>query len=136
MFVDSSKKVTKKRISEYLISNGHMTKEDEISGINDTLTSSLKSYHDFKGILDRTGDKDMVEDIIKHVLIYCDDKKMLKNWLKATYPILVDADIKHILGLKYKDWGRLSKVFLTEIYHVDGQGEAFSIMDMLRNTNI
>ncbi len=136
VFVDSSKKVTKKRISEYLISNGHMTKEDEISGINDTLTSSLKSYHDFKGILDRTGDKDMVEDIIKHVLIYCDDKKMLKNWLKATYPILVDADIKHILGLKYKDWGRLSKVFLTEIYHVDGQGEAFSIMDMLRNTNM
>ena len=43
-------------------------------------------------------------------------KKAFKKQLGSK---LSDEDIMRISKLKYKDWGRLSKEFLTEIYNVD-----------------
>ena len=61
---------------------------------------------------------------------------MLETWLRKNTHGLDESDIKKILKLKYSGWGTLSKKFLTEIYHVDNEtGQAFSILDMLHNTN-
>ena len=134
LFVDVKKTVTKKGIKTYLLSRSLITEEDEISGIDDRIKSSLKSYHDFKLIIEEIG-KEAVESIIENILVFGDDKKMLKNWIKKNFPTLKKKDIEYISRLKYKDWGNLSRVFLTEIYSPDENGEAKSIMDMLRSTN-
>lgn len=135
-FVNSKKKVTKKALSDYFISLGLMEKGDEITGIDDTVKSTLKSYHDFKRILDKTHDTEMVESIIRAILIFGEDKKMLRRWIAKNCKGLDKDDISYICRLKYKDWGRLSKRFLTEIYHIDEYGEAKSIIEMLRDKNV
>ncbi len=135
LFIDSRKNVTKKGIKSYLLSMNLITAEDEISGIDDKIKSSLKSYHDLKLILEKT-DVESVESIIENILVFGDDKKMLKNWIKKNFPSLEKKDIEYISRLKYKDWGNLSRTFLTEIYSPDENGEAKSIIDMLRSTNL
>lgn len=132
LFYKSKKKVTKKRIKSYLIAEGQINETDDISGIDDNVKASLKSYHDFKRIIDKTGDRAMVESIIRSILIFGEDKKMLKKWLRNNTHDLDESDITYISRLKYSDWGRLSETFLTGIYSPDEWGEAKSIMDYLR----
>lgn len=136
LFVESSRKVTKKKIAEYLLANGLMRSDDEISGVDDIIKSKLKSLHDFKSILDRTNDKAMVEDIIRSILVFGDDKTMLSKWLRKKYACLSDKDIRYICRLKYKDWGRLSKELLDGIFSVDEYGEARTVIEYLRSTNL
>lgn len=136
LFVQSNSKVTKKTIKNLLSDIGLMNKTDELSGIDDTVKSKLKSYHDFKKILEKTQDRALVESIIKNILIFGNDKKMLKSWLKESCPQLDENDIAYILRLKYRDWGRFSETFLTKIYSPDENGEAKNIITMLRETNL
>lgn len=138
LFMEKRKKVTKKQIRDYLLCRGWMQSEDEITGIDDSIKTVLKSHHDFRRIIDKTGDRDMVEEIIRHLLIFGDDRRMLVSWLKKNCHALDEADIRFISKLKYSDWGRFSRTFLTGIFSVDpdeGTGEARSIMDMLRATD-
>ena len=134
LFVKSARKVTKKKIFAFLLSKGLISNADEISGVDMDIKSSLKSYHDFQTIIEKTGDLEQVERIIQSVLVFSGDKGMLKKWLKDNTHGLTSEDIKHILHLNYKEWGRLSKVFLKEIYTISPDGEALSILDMLRST--
>lgn len=118
--------------------NGWLSKKvdaDAITGIDDHIKSDLRSHKDFADILTRTGDRELVEDIIRHILVFGDDKKMLRRWLRTHADVLTEGDIKKISRLHYTDWGRLSKTFLTGIYTAGEYGEAKNIMDMLRGTN-
>ncbi len=136
LFMASRKPVTKKQIRNYLLSEGLIGPEDEISGIDDRIKSTLRSYHDFRPILEKTGDAELVEQIIEHVLIFGEDRRMLRSWLKKIAPMLEDEELSRICRLKYREWGRLSKVFLTGLYDAAPEtGEARSIMDLLRSTN-
>ena len=136
LFENQSGKITKKKLMKYMICNGMMEKNDEFSGVDVDIHGSIKSYHDFRSIIEKTGDEAQVEKIIEHMLVYGSDKNMMKNWLKKEIHGLDEKDITHILRLNYKDWGRLSEKILTGIYHIDEKtGEAFTIMDLLWNTN-
>lgn len=129
--------ITKKSIKDFLVRENLMTAKDELSGIDSVIKSKLNSYHDFKSILDRTHDYDMIEDIIKRIVVFPDDRSILKKWLIDTYSDkLTSEDINRIVKLRYKGWGRLSKKLLTTVYTPDKEtGEAYSIMDRLYNTN-
>lgn len=136
LFLNNKKKLTKKAIKNYMLANGMIEAEDEISGVDDQINSNMKSYHDFKNILAKTNNKQQVEDIIEHILVYGSDKKTLKQWLDQHTEGLDESDKKHVLRLNYKDWGRVSEEFLTKVYHTDKKtGEMFNIMDVLWNTN-
>lgn len=135
LFVKSNKKVTKKRIEDTLKSNGLIFDGDILSGIDDNIKSQLNSYHKLKNIISKTS-YDTAEEIIRRIVLFGDDKKLLKNYLETEIKLSKD-DVKYVLNLKFKDWGRLSKKLLTEIYSVNKQtGEVVSIMDMLRDTNL
>lgn len=136
LFINSKKNVSKKSIHDYLVSKGIIKSTDVVSGIDDMVKTKLKSYQDFERILNKYNDSTMVEEIIQGILVYGDDKKLLRNWLNKNYPLLSGDDINYICRLKYKDWGRFSKAFLTSIYAPDENGEAFNIIEMLRNTNL
>lgn len=136
LFVCQNKKVTKNSIKKYLTDRKLICETDEISGIDITVKSNLKSYHDFKRLLTNGLSKDDAEEIIRRIIIFGDDKKMLRTWLKGKHINLNDTDINYICRLKYKDWGRLSEQFLTEVYHIDKTGTALCIIDMLRRYNV
>lgn len=136
LFLSQNKKVTKKGIHRYLREQNQISDSDEISGIDITIKSTLKSYRDFKRLLENGLSKNDVEEIIRRIIVFGDDKKMLKSWIKSKYGDLKDSDINYICRLKYKDWGRLSRQFLTEIYHIDETGTSLCIMDMLRLYNV
>lgn len=135
LFEKNNRKITKKSLKSYMIANGFMESNDELSGVDNEIHANLKSYHDFRKILEKTNDPKQVETIIERMLVYGNDKKMLKNWLVKNTHDLDENDISHILRLNYKDWGRLSEKLLNGIYHEDKNGEVFTIMDMLWNTN-
>ena len=138
LFQNSRKKVTKKQIRNYLLCRGLIGAEDELSGIDDTVKSTLRSYHDMRRILEKTGDRELVEEIIRHILIFGEDRAMLRNWLRKNCPGLDESDLSYLSRLKYSAWGRLSRTFLTELYSEDPDGEsgeAYNILEMLRRTD-
>ncbi|MCM1306199.1 MAG: type II CRISPR RNA-guided endonuclease Cas9 [Bacteroides sp.] len=138
LYIEKNRKVRLKDIKDLLISEGYAQKGDEISGTDETLNATLSSYHKMKRILAKTSPA-TVEAIIEHVVLFGDAKNILRSWLKENVPQLCEDDVKYVLSLKFKNWGNLSKRFLTEIYDVDridGTGELVSIIDMMRNHNV
>lgn len=147
------KKVSNKKLRDYLLTNNHMQKDDTISGIDGDFKTALTSYHDFKRILDTYNSVEMVEDIIRWIVLFGDARKILKNRVQVTYrERLSENDIAYVTKLKYSGWGNFSKAFLNGepvacvdentgdditscVTHIDkNTGEACSIITMLRST--
>lgn len=135
LFVVQNKKVSVKTIKNYLLTKGLISPTDEISGIDTTVKSHLKSYHDFKRLLSNGLSENDAEEIIRRILVFGDDKKLLRNWIKMKFPSISESDVNYLCRLKYKDWGRLSEQFLTQIYHTQNN-ISYCIMDMLKLYNV
>lgn len=131
-----NKKVTVKRIRDFLVSNNYMSDSDEITGLDISVKSSLKSYHDFRRMLEnKTVNEEDVEEIIKR-LTYTEDKKRINKYLEENYPNISEEDRRYISKLKYKDFGRLSEKFLTGIKGVVKEtGEILSVIQIMWETN-
>ena len=130
-------RVTVKKIRDYLFQHGYIAKEDELSGLDQTIKSNLKSYHAFKQLLESgTLSESQVEEILTR-MAYTEDKSRMRRWLKERCPELSKEDTEHILHQNLKEFGRLSKKFLTGIYgtQTGSDGEAHNILEMLWNTN-
>jgi len=139
LFVEKKQKVTKKKILQHFQSVGIADEQSVISGVDDTVKSKLQSYHDFKRLLENGVLTEFeVEEIIERITVST-DKKRLKNWLRNEYPKLSDKDLRYILTLKYKEYGRLSRRLLEDIIQLDEKtGEIISdknIISMLWDTN-
>ncbi len=135
LFIHGSK-VTQSKLKKYLIATGVIRDASaEITGIDGDFKSTLKSHKDLSKYSLSTQQK---EDIIKDITIFGDDRKLLKKRLKKNYAdVLNEEDILAISKLKYKDWGRLSKEFLTELYGNTNKdtGEVLTVIDALWYTN-
>lgn len=110
-----NKKVTPKKICDFLVSNNLCTKDDTLSGIDETIKSSLGVHLDFDRLI--TGGiltKEQVERIIEKIT-YTENSRRIDLWLKKDFPFLSDDDRKYICRLKYKDFGRLSRYLLEEV---------------------
>lgn len=126
-------------IKSYLLANGFMAKGDDLAGIDKEVRIALPAQKIFARILS-AGDRFlMVEDIIKHIVLFGEDRKLMDRWLRKTYGHqLPEEDCAYImrnLG-SFNGWGKLSAQFLTEIKHADPDtGEMISVIDMLWQTN-
>lgn len=122
-FVQSKSRVTKKSIKKFLCTEGYMTESQTLSGVDDILKSTLKSYHDFRRLLsDGILNEADVEAIIERITVTTDKprlKKWLKEWNEKEHKELTLADINYLTNLNYQDYGRLSRKFLEEIYDVE-----------------
>lgn len=131
-----NRKVTLKKIKNYLLKEGVISEKDELSGLADDVKSSLTAYHDFKeklGHLMLTEEE--MEDIILNITLFGDDKKLLKKRIKALYPKIDDKSLSRMVTFNYRDWGRLSKKFLSEITSVDQEtGELRTIIQCMYET--
>ncbi len=131
------KRVTGKRVKDYLIREGLITKEQELSGFDQNFKSSLKAYMDIKQIT--TGislTEQQQEDIILDITLFADSPKMLKRRIKQKYPQLSDKQVTQLSEKKYSGWGRLSRAFLEEVEAVNPEtGVAMNLITALWETN-
>ncbi len=140
-----NKKVTVKNIKNYLFRTGQIPENEKnalsISGFDGEMKCGMGSYITLKNILGEFVDTHpfVCEDIIlRHTL--CTDKQLVEDYLKKKYghfSVVID-NIKQIKGItSFKDFGRLSKEFLTELYggFDDVTGAAYSVLERLYNTN-
>ena len=140
-----NKKIGMETLIEFLKSQNIVVTKAEITGIDGTFNTSLGSYIDMKKIFGeekivKDSYKKMIEDIILWITLYGEEKKLIKSKIEEKYSDKITSEqIKLILKLKYKDWSRLSKEFLTEIETMDEEtGEMINIIQMLwrKNENI
>lgn len=135
---EKKKKVRRKDIIEYLISNGYIAKgeEDALSGLNDEIHATLSSYLSFRKLLqEHVLTEDEVEDIIARAS-YAEDKTRVLNWLKKKYSKLTEEDRRYIAGIKIKDFGRLSAAFLKSFEGANKEiGEVTTILQTMWETN-
>ncbi|MCI8331920.1 MAG: type II CRISPR RNA-guided endonuclease Cas9 [Clostridiales bacterium] len=135
------KKVTKKSIKTFLQLNNLYSKDDleTLSGIDDVVKSSLFSHIAFKNLLNNKQlTIDNVEDIICR-RTYTEDSSRFAKWLKDSYPHLSEEDRRYISNLKFKDFARLSKELLCNIYGTEADtvtGEAVNMIDRMWNENL
>ena len=133
-----SEKVTPKKIEDYLKSNNIIGKASVVSGLDITVKSSLKPFHQFKnlvgnGLLTYSD----VEAIIKHAT-YSEDKARFTKWLRENYQSLPESEIKYISGLRFKDFGRLSRKLLCGIEGAinSATGEYMTVIRTMWETNL
>lgn len=132
-----TRKVTQKKLRDFLRREGIADKQVDISGIDGDFKGSLTAYHDFKEKL--TGcdlNQSDKEKIILNITLFGEDKKLLSKRLWTMFPELTDTQIKSLCSLSYKGWGRLSSTFLEGITAPNPEtGEACSIIRCLWDTN-
>lgn len=149
----TGKKVTAKGIKSYLERNGLCEPNEDINltGIDGDFTNRLSNYAKFKGIFNTdelTYEQwNMAEKIIKWSTIYGDSKKFLEEKIRNEYSEKLDSQqIKRILGIKFRDWGRLSEELLNmegadvntgEIKSVIGRmwDENYNLMELIATDN-
>ncbi len=135
---EKKKKVRRKDVEEYLISNGYLSKDaaETLSGIDNQIHSSLSSYNAYRNLL-KNGllSENDAEKIIERAS-YAEDKSRVSKWLRKEFPNLSNDDVKYISRIKIKDFGRLSRRFLTELEGVEkNTGEFTTILRTMWETN-
>ncbi|MCH5185372.1 MAG: type II CRISPR RNA-guided endonuclease Cas9, partial [Oscillospiraceae bacterium] len=131
-------RISPKKLKNYLISEGLMTEDDVIGGIDTELTviASAKTYFDFKNLINNgilTAED--AEKIIEH-RTYSEDRLRFKRWVDKEFPDLPEKEKKYIYTMKYKGFGRLSEKLLRGIKGTYKKTEERgTIMDFLWNTN-
>lgn len=135
------KRVTVKAIKSYLVSHGYYTESDldTLGGIDETIKSSLASYHSFRRLLStKQLSEAEAEAIILHST-YTEDRRRFANWVNRAFPAISEEDRKYISGIKCKDFARLSHELLCDLYGTETDsetGEAKSIIDRMWNENL
>lgn len=97
----------------------------------------MNSYHDFKEKLTNIDlSQKAKEEIILNIVLFGEDKKLLKQRLHKRFPELTDGQLKGISTLSYKGWGRLSGTFLEKITAPAPEtDEVWNIITALWETN-
>lgn len=138
----SGKKVTRKKLIEFLCSRGIIKKEESsvISGIDEDFKQTLSSYGKFFSIFGESLKHEetvkMVEQIIFWGTIHGQDKVFYKENIRKRYGNQLDeAQLKRIFGFKFKDWGRLSRNFLEMQGCHKETGEVLPLIQMLWHQN-
>ena len=137
----TKKKVTLKAVANLLKKDFNITGEILLSGTDGDFKQGLHSYIDFKNIIgekiNRDDYREKIEEIIKLIVLYVDEKSQLQKKLISAYKNdFTDDEIKKMASLKYKDWGRFCKRFLTGVEGTDKDtGEIGSILHFMRDYN-
>ncbi len=141
LFKQQGKKVTKTSIKNLLKAEGYIDGKGEITGIDITVKNDLKSYRDFKKILENKFNSEHVENIILWITLYGESRKLIKTKIEAVYgDIYSKEEIAKMSRLVYKDWGRFSRKLLTELVskklYNEETGECLNIIGAMRQNNI
>lgn len=113
------KRVTKKQLCNYLVAQGYIKSDEQVTGIDININSSLSSYGKMFAIFGERLKEDAIRKVAEEIIywgtIFSDSKKMFRKHLTkyVEQGIISESQVKRILGYKFKDWGRFSKALLT-----------------------
>lgn len=131
-FEKEHRKMTEKRIKEFLKHLGGTDGKGALTGLDVDIKSDLKSYRDMVRILGDGFDETVAERIIRYVTLFGEAKKVLLSTLETEFgDDLSDTQKKQILKLQYRDWGRLSATFLKGIKGIAGDNPECSILECM-----
>ena len=123
----------------YLLSNALMDKDDALTGVDETFRLNLTAAQVFRSLIARGADEAMLEDVIRHIVLFGEDRRLLERWLEARYAdALSPEERSYILRNRgrFSGWGNLSREFLTQIEHTDPDtGEVTNLIEALWETN-
>ena len=138
----SGKKVTRKKLCNFLQCKGAIQSEEQVTGIDVTINTSLSSYGRMYAIfgdkLKEDKYKNIAEDIIRWGTIYGDSTDMFRKKLEmyVQQGILTKEQVKRIAGYKFKDWARFSRALL-ELQGCDkSTGECISLIRAMWEYNL
>lgn len=139
-YFKEKKNINKTKLIEFLkTENINGINKEDISGIDqDTFKTNLGSYISFKNIfgkkIENYSVREIIENCIRWITLYPDDKKMLKEIIRRNYneQELSNEELQKIIKLKFSGWGNLSKGFLTE---VKDDITGYNILTALKDTN-
>ncbi|MBP2629429.1 MAG: CRISPR-associated endonuclease, Csn1 family [Firmicutes bacterium] len=100
------KKVTIKRLTDYLVAKGVLEakEKEKISGIDGDFKSSLSTYLDFSRIFcKKKVSLAILEQLVSDITIFGDAKDLLKKRLKSYSCDFSDEEMRELLTLRYKD---------------------------------
>lgn len=138
------KKVTAKKLVEFLKQENIINKNDEVAltGIDKEFANN---YSSFVTLSSRFGEDfvdkywEVFEKIIKYHTIIS-DKARLEKRIKREFNIFTDDEVKYLKSLNFSGWGSLSQKFLEGIKFADKKSsnpklENVSVISALWNTN-
>lgn len=135
VFKRRSGKYSLKKLKEWLMKENVIGQDALLSGVDGIFQATLKSYQDFYKIIGNRVETEplMVEDIIKNILIFGEDKRMLRELISEKYSDrLSDSEIQSISKLTYSGWGRFSQELLNGITDVNHEtGELLTIIQAM-----
>ena len=140
LFEDTTRKgrVTKNTIIRYLKSIGEIdnTSETEITGIDNEIKTTLRSFNQIKSIIGpKAEDRSLCENIIRIATVFEDGRDIKRKLTKDLGDVLSDAEIGRLSKLRFEGWGRLSQKFLTGIFcFCPEMGRDANILDILEST--
>lgn len=144
-YLINERKISRKTIVDYFIANGIIKKDEEnlIEAIDIDFNMNYPAYNRIKTILkDKVDYKDNNDfEVLENIILWAtqsSDSKLLKDKLSKIYGDKFNQDeIDKLSKLKFADWGRLSKKFLSGIASVVDYetGESYTIIDKLLKTN-
>lgn len=138
------KKVTAKKLVEFLKQENIINKDDEVAltGIDKEFANN---YSSFVTLSSRFGEDfvdkywEVFEKIIKYHTIIS-DKASLEKRIKREFNIFTDDEVKYLKSLNFSGWGSLSQKFLEGIKFADKKSsnpklENVSVISALWDTN-
>lgn len=140
-------KVSDKKILDFLVREGVVSEREKssttVTGKDGELNASMSSYLQLKKILGDFVDEDLANDggVCENIILWHTlntDKNLVVDLIKEKYGDrkIVTDHLKELKGLSFREFGRLSKAFLTDLKAVDPEtGELVSVIDLLQTTN-
>lgn len=134
------KKVTNKKLCDYIRKNENIDGEIDIKGIDNDFKNTLSNYAFFLEVFDKDeltdNEKEICEDIIFKSTIYGDSKRFIKDYIKEKYiDVFTDKQINRICGKKFIGWGKLSAKLLKLIGADKETREEKSIIKRMETEN-
>lgn len=143
----TKKKVTDNDIRNLLVKNGYVEESEKksvtVTGKDGELNASMSSYVQLKKILGDFVDRDLAASggVCERIILWHTlntDKRIVEGLIKKHFGNIPEilANVKALKGLVFKDFGKLSQKFLTQIQGTNlSTGELVSVMDLLYETN-
>lgn len=134
-YIIGRNKTTVANLKKFLSKTKNINEADiAISGISEDVPFVGSSHNSLAKYFDLDSRLDEVDEYIKLATIYADDKRALKDILSNDYKKLSLEQKKAILNLPTNKWASVSREFLTRRFYIDDNGEAFSIIELMKNT--
>lgn len=132
----TGKRVTRRKLFNYLRNRGMVEEETQITGIDIQINNSLSSYGLFAAVFGDRIREDLYREIAEKAIywgtVYGEDRASINSNLKEMYgSILSEEQINRIGGFRFRDWGRLSAGFLNLQGCYKPTGEIMSLLDAL-----